>query len=108
MFSIPRGGYYPRPTSAYPPHIQHGRTFVLGDEQLAVRWYPYGLCIRAIVLPSPKGVRGGVLAMGPTKVFPAGHCLLRRRGNSRLQNYDQWIALTSPPEGVFHSILRKK
>ena len=46
--------------AAWPPHMQHERKFVLGNEQLAVRWSPYGLCIRAQVLPSPKGVRGDV------------------------------------------------
>ncbi len=45
-------------------HIQHGLTFMLGYEQMAVRWYPYGLYIRAAVLPTQKGVRGNVLAMG--------------------------------------------
>ncbi len=46
--------------AAWPPHIQHGRTFVLGNEHLAVRWSPYGLCIRAQVLLSQKGVYGHV------------------------------------------------
>ena len=56
--------------AAWPPHIQHGRTFVLGNEQWDVRWSPYGLCIRATVLPSPKGLHGNVLAMGCTRYPP--------------------------------------
>jgi hypothetical protein len=61
---------------------------VLGNEHLAVRWSPYGLFIRATVLPSPKWVHRDIRAVGctmkPTKVFPAGRCLRRRRGNGRL------------------------
>jgi hypothetical protein len=41
--------------AAWLPHIQHGRAFMLCDEHLAERWPPYGLWIRAQVLPSPKG-----------------------------------------------------
>ncbi len=71
--------------AAWLPHIQHGRTSVLGDEQLAVLWSPYWSCIRATVLPSPKWVSGDVLAMGytrhPPRFPPAGRCLRRRRGN---------------------------
>ena len=75
------------------PHIQRGRTFTLGNEQLAVRWVPHGLHIRATVLPSLR-MRGervsDWLCKMPTKVFPAGRCLRRRRGNGRLPNYDRW------------------
>jgi len=74
-------------------HIQRGRTFTLGNEQLAVRWVPHGLHIRATVLPSLMMREERVsdwLCKIPTKVFPAGRCLRRRRGNGRLANYDQW------------------
>ena len=73
-------------------HIQRGRTFTLGNEQLAVRWVPHGLHIRA-VLPSlmMRGDRvSDWLCKIPTKVFPAGRCLRRRRWNGRLPNYDHW------------------
>jgi hypothetical protein len=47
---------------------------------------PIRVCIRAQVLPSPKGVTvcGDIRALGctmkPTRVFPAGRGLLRQRG----------------------------
>ena len=43
--------------------------------------------------------------------FPAGRCLLRKRGNGRLPNYESTTSGASPtslPEGVFRRILRKE
>ncbi len=85
---------------------------MLGDEQLAVRWYPYGLYIRATVLPSPKGVRGNVFAMGcaryPPRFTTQGVACCAEGGMAYFQTTNSGPATTSPPEGVFRSILRKK
>jgi hypothetical protein len=112
MSLLRRGGYYPRPTRAYLPHIQHGSTFALGDEQLAVRWHPYGLCIRATVLLSPRGLRVNVSAMGctrhPPRFSPQGVACGAEGGTADFRTTTSGAAPTSPPEGVFRSIPRKK
>jgi hypothetical protein len=107
-----KGGYYPRRTSAYPRHIQHGRTFVLGDEQLTVRWHPCWLCIRATVPSSPKGLHRNVLVMGctryPPRFSPQGVACCAKGGTADFQTTTSGAAPASPPKGVFCSILRKE
>ena len=92
-FSSPKGRYHPRPTLAYqtahtmwayihawqraagcsmgPTRVAHSRYSSTISEGAWER-VSYGLC------------------KIPAKVFPAGRCLRRRRGNGRLPNYEQW------------------
>jgi hypothetical protein len=87
------------------PHIQHESTFLLGDEQLAVRWYPYGLYIRATVLPSPKAM--GCARYPPTLSLPCVACGAKG-GMADFRTTTSGAAPTCPPEGVFSRRLRKK
>ncbi len=88
---------------------------MLGNEQLAVRWHSYGLYIRATVLQSPKGLCGiqwervsDQLCKTPTKVSPPGVACGAEGGTADFRTTTTGAAQTSPPEGVFRHILRKK
>ena len=73
---------------------------------------PHWLYIRATVLPSPKGGGGNVLAMGcaryPPRLSPPGVACGAEGGTADFRTTTYGAAPTSPPEGVFRRILRKK
>ncbi len=105
--STPKDGYYPRPTRAYQTAHTTWAYIHAWRRELAVRWYPYWLYIRATVLPSPKGVRGNVLAMGcaryPPKLSPPGIARGAEGGMADFHTTSSRAAPTSLPERCFAS-----
>jgi hypothetical protein len=112
MYLLWRVGYHPRATRAYQTTHTTWEYIHAWRRAARCKMVPHGLYICATVLPSPKEVRGNVIAMGcaryPPRFSPPSIACGAEGGMSDFPTTTCGAAPTRPPEGVFRLILRKK